>query len=785
MPNIQSLAGLTRQLREALTLQKGPRDLGWMPPSRPMRQALEAVRKDLGGSDDLGRPPSADMVAAVRRFTQHRKVESFTQLKYVCYGITVPLDDQEGRLIERAPLLQQLLQLVHDRQGQAKQFRRCYQGLLSAYFGFQRDGSATQAGAANWRKLRSFLNDQLDGVVAAARSRGLTLEWLDLLMDHRNLLEEGPCARYSSAMRKGDTSELERACGGLEISSRSWVWHEAVLAYVHEVTRAEDPAFQSELPGMLAMVDGADPLHKLPEMVARDAMALAVARYARCADRPEQSALRDGCLRRIGNPWLDRAAWDSAVKSEPARQMVESWLKRRLIKDFFELLAHDGAADLRRLNYWLKWEPRITDMWFVLGNDAQTNKTAPFRALRERMAGRDRELTGTSDHGNNAFVMRIGQLLVIEFGKTKNACFIMTAADFRGNLGRAELSVYTLKQRIASERLSHSGSWEYKFDLAMNRLLSNGLTPPRKADAHQASPVDLTRSLPWPAPAVVNIKDELDSAEDSDLVEGDDEETQEAIERDWPKHPKQVGTLATEQIVFRCKRYSVGVEDSRATGGRFWVLLPSAKTAPEIAQLMYQHGFAHVNGVGYYVDAVDTSTTSLPAASSPMPATAVTKLPDAPSNWGRLGTLQREQLIFRCKKFNVEIVDLRPKLDRIWVLLKDPGRAPMIHQLLKQIGFKFVAGTGFYIDLQDSRLTPPIVASEGSPVAKKITDSMLGNLRIECAAYGVALHDDREHDGPVWVLLTSDQSHPSFSRRLEQLGFKYMRGRGYYLDGDD
>ena len=70
--------------------------------------------------------------------------------------------------------------------------------------------------------------------------------------------------------------------------------------------------------------------------------------------------------------------------------MVEGWLKRRLIKDFFELLARDGAADLRRLNYWLKWEPEISDMWFLLGEDARRNKTEAFLSVRKRMAGRDR-----------------------------------------------------------------------------------------------------------------------------------------------------------------------------------------------------------------------------------------------------------------------------------------------------------------------------------------------------------------------------------------------------------
>ena len=63
---------------------------------------------------------------------------------------------------------------------------------------------------------------------------------------------------------------------------------------------------------------------------------------------------------------------DQAGKpDDEAREMILGWLRRRLIKDFFELLSEDRAAEPRRLNYWLRFEPAIEDMWFVLGSQAR------------------------------------------------------------------------------------------------------------------------------------------------------------------------------------------------------------------------------------------------------------------------------------------------------------------------------------------------------------------------------------------------------------------------------
>jgi len=381
MPDSKPLEVLRARLQNELAPSRIFRATVWGNP-KAMTDSLRELKRDLGNSD--GGPPSKDVLqASLQRFAATDEIGTFTELKYVCYGVTVPVGGNKWRVIDREPLFDKLLTLVQLKQAQPKQFRRCYQGLLSGYFGFDRHLPHEGAAPQNWVKLRGFLDKQLRPILLATTHRGVIPEWLPLLDTHRNLLAQDPCRKYADALARGLTDELKVVCAGLGIPSTSWVWEEALMAYVKLICDRRDGAFHRGLPGVLNLVNGRADL-KLAETLATKATAMTVERYSRCDDKPEHSDLRDTSLLWIGNPWLKRTAWDAHVNCEPARQMVEGWIKRRLIKDFFELLTHDGGADPRRLNYWLEWEPQITDMWFVLGGDARSNGSEPFVELKKR-----------------------------------------------------------------------------------------------------------------------------------------------------------------------------------------------------------------------------------------------------------------------------------------------------------------------------------------------------------------------------------------------------------------
>jgi hypothetical protein len=562
---------------------------------RPMTESLRDIRKSMGGSGE--EPPSVDLLQqALLAFAKTQQVANFTELKYVCYGVTVPLRQSRWSVIDHPPLFGRLLDLVEERSGQPKRFRRCYQGLLNGYFGFDRHAQPSADSSANWSRLRGYLGQRLEPVLQATGDYGVVPDWLSTLSQHQNLLTDDPCSRYASGLRNGSTEELKVLCSGLGIASTSWVWDEALMAYVQMVCDQVDDPFRRDMPAVLRLINGGADL-KLAQVLATRAAAMTVVRYAKSSEKPEHTDLRDSSLRWIGNPWVNRTAWDAHAKSEPARLMVEGWLKRHLIKNFFQLLAKEGAADPRRLNFWLKWESKITDMWFVLGRDAVMNKSEPFKRLRKLMEGRERFLDDSTDD-NNAFVMRIGPLLVIEFGVTGNACFAYAAADFKTSLERKRLTERELKQKQGTTRLTHAHSWEPKFDDALRKLLqsvpqSKGVLVSPPAAANSAPPVAVPAppsvaarpaQPPWPWPTNSGASATVPSPPPTAQTSG------------------QLGAkLNIDTLRAKCVQHGVEWEDNRPKKGAFWVLMPDRNKHPGFAKLLDALGFDYMPGQGFSI----------------------------------------------------------------------------------------------------------------------------------------------------------------------------------------
>ncbi|KRD25372.1 hypothetical protein ASE39_22645 [Acidovorax sp. Root267] len=641
MPHLQPLNALDHlrdRLRSELDVHRAVHAIEWGNP-RVMTETLKRIRHDLGGEGN-DQPAADQLQAALLRFARSRQVASFTELKYVCYGSTVPVGHDLWRMIDRRPLFEAMLELVNQRTQQPKQFRRCYQGLLSGYFGFERNLEKPGEADERWIGLRNYLADQLAPLQSTSSKRGTVPEWLNTLSEHRNLLTSDPCSRYADALARDDYTELRRVCTGLGISSNSWVWEEALMAYVKRVCQCDDAEFKKRMRSVLDLVHGKTSL-TLPPILAVRAVALVVARYAQCTDHPEHPALRDTCVEWIGNPWLKRTAWDAAVNHEPARLMVNSWLKQRLIKDFFGLLAADGAADFRRLEYWLKWEPQISDMWFVLGSDAQGNRTPEFLDLRKRMSGRDRKLVD-SNHLNNAFVMRIGQLLVIEFGVTGNACYVFATSDFQTSLDNAVLNLHQLKQKAYAKRLSHTAQWEFKFDYELKKLLQS--VPMSKGELKEFNPISNTpdavghwraQSTPvtapkpvapvtshqrnsllppavktadytgfdskpaWPTPPPraqqAGIRASANGAQNTDSARQKPSVTQLAGQK------KRLTDVEFSQLQGLFMKHGVEWEDNRHKGGALWALIPDKNQKPSVAMVLELFRFRFTEGKGYWL----------------------------------------------------------------------------------------------------------------------------------------------------------------------------------------
>ena len=705
MPHLGPLDALRARLQVELSTRPASHALPWGNP-RAMTEALHSLQRDLGDDGNLSATDDR-LKLSLQKFVQTHQVASFTELKYVCHGVTVPVGKEHWRLVDKHGLLDELLVLVSVYQAQPKQFRRCYQGLLSGYFGFDRFAADAGNSVGNWQRLRSYLNDQLLPICKATKSRGATPDWLQTLYAHKNLLTDDPCSRYAKGLSRGDATELKEVCAGLGIAGASWVWQDALMAYVRVVCAFPDAKFLSELTQLLNLIDGRGEI-TLPVTLVTQATAMVVIRYCACANQPEHAILRDTCIHWIGNPWINRTAWDAHVNHEPARQMVNGWLKRRLIRDFFELLAQDGSADLRRLNYWLKWEPQITDMWFVLGTNARLNHGAAFMELRKRMAGRDRELTD-NNHQNNAFVMRIGQLLVIEFGVTGNACYVFPASDFRTNLDRKCFYLADLKQRSSAKRLSHQSHWEGAFDYELRKLLqsvpmSKGeLTVPNSTSIQSLKQQQLQNgskhinSVHEPIGGLAKILNDAATANHKQQASASLAEIGNARE----SATKLIFTnLDVVKVKAMCVRNFTEWKDR---DGKFWALLTDRDRRPVFAASLDRYGFNYVEGKGFWRKSEDSYMDFNPTPSYLNPLERL-KPVDSPLDVGQddrdnnlLTDADFDHLCHMCEVRGVEIEDNRAKGGALWLLADRSKLRREFLSLLDRHKFRYVEGKGFWL----------------------------------------------------------------------------------------
>jgi hypothetical protein len=241
-------------------------------------------------------------------------------------------------------------------------------------------------------------------------------DWVGSLQEHKHLLDHDPGRVYGRSLLAGASSRFEQARKALDIREDSWLIWRLVLGQIQAAADEGDSTFQEHLPNLLELLDR----HPLAR---NRGLKMLLERYRACAGVEVHSGLRDFAVAQWGNPWLSQSDTKWSLVSEDARSMVASWLKLVLIQQFFSLLATDGSNDSRRLKFWERYHDSIDDMYFALGNTALNHRGRDFQDIRKKMAGRLLRLHSAGSPDNNAFIMCIGEHVVVEFGLPNNACY--------------------------------------------------------------------------------------------------------------------------------------------------------------------------------------------------------------------------------------------------------------------------------------------------------------------------------------------------------------------------
>lgn len=536
-----------------------------------MHQALKEVKKRFDSAEASVSEKS--IAASVWAFRRTGKVDSFRDLKYACYGLTLRQGKDESTLLGDEKLYPALIDEVHSVTKEPRKFRKCYQGLLNSYLNFPADDSSTDVEKRNWEHLRSYLRKQLRLI--------LTVEpiasWIHVLEAHENLLKSNPCKRYAEGLREGKWDELEELAQGLAISSASWVWKEAVLAHVQAVADIRaDIAFRQELDLALHALEG----KRVPlgDELRKTGTASLLRRYARCSEHPQHEALLDQALHCFGKPWLNRTAWDAYVGDEDALRLIDGWTKTGLIQDFFQLLADDGVADLSRMRFWPQFVPVISDIWFAMGSYAHDSRDPKYLKLRQRI-GRERVLKFASPTPtNNAFIMRMGPFYLIEFGQKGRAAYLVHADRWKEPLtpgATVQLAVHRL-QSMGGEQMRH-------YPLPWEKTFCNVICPR----------IGWWPGSPPPKPTVRRTESLAGRPMESKKKSASTQRGTAA----GAKHETEEDPFFAA-LTSRLADYGLQIDDLRRKGGCLWVRADTKDQA--LNRILLGAGFTHSGGNGWW-----------------------------------------------------------------------------------------------------------------------------------------------------------------------------------------
>lgn len=471
-----SMADLTL-LKSALA-EKGRQALSGFPASDAA--AIETETATLGEwletVTGLHPPPTHRIRAALIRFHTDRKVSDAWQARHLCHGCLVLYSLRAPWLMEDARAFPLLLQYVDNLHNRPRLFRRCFQGLMRAYFTYEPGRPDPAAGPyhnreTGWKNrllLRAFLQRRRSCITAPE----FNPDWVQAVTEHPDLFSPNPCQAYVHAALQQDFSAFNTLCDRLKISRASWFARGLVYEQVDAITRKPDDEFRRHLTNSI------DLLSK-HSWSADKGLTKLINRYASSEQAEANAPLRDFSIFRWKNPWLSKEAHGWQSVSEEARKMVSAWTKEHLIRQFFWMLAEGTQYDVRRAAFWSQYFQRMDTLYFALGSQAANNSSRDFIRLRQAMEGflLGLEMAGRTDR--NACIFIIGHYAIVEFGANHLPAYIYdrrTQLPFELRRGFRVTGTELRNRQAAAfvQMLHHEDTndipWETTFAEALERL---------------------------------------------------------------------------------------------------------------------------------------------------------------------------------------------------------------------------------------------------------------------------------------------------------------------------
>jgi hypothetical protein len=421
-------------------------------------------------------PPGTRVLAALRRFRTDRHFSSILQARHICHGCLTLYDHRLPLLMEDVQAFPMLLQYVDSFHHRPRLFRRCFQGLMGAYFIYEPGIPNPAAGPyhnrdVGWRN-RKMLREFLEQRQSCIRAPKFNPDWVNAIADHPGIFSTNPSHAYVSAALRNDFAAFDNVCERLNIGKSSWFARALVYGQVDNIVGKPDTEFQQHINTSINLLNR----HRWS---VNKGLAKIINRYAASEDTRTHSSLRDFSISQWKNPWLAKQAKEWKTVSTEARKMVSGWIRQHLVRQFFWMLAQGTSLDVRRAEFWMQYHHRIDALYFALGSHASNNSTRDFIEIRKAMEGHLLGLDRAGTPDNNACIFMMGNYAVVEFGDNRTPAYIYDRRaqlpfelkwGFKVTGGELRNQRTTAFVQLLEHRDTREKSWEEIFEAALLRL---------------------------------------------------------------------------------------------------------------------------------------------------------------------------------------------------------------------------------------------------------------------------------------------------------------------------
>lgn len=285
--------------------------------------------------------------------------------------------------------------------------------------------------------------------------------WMTTLVDHAEILSDQPTKKFvRDFLQDNDQNRISAELESLRISASSWFWDDLIRSSIKSIKNMKEDEYFKIIPRFLLLLEK-------NKLYTTDILVALLERYARTSQREKvHEVLKHLALDQWGNPQYEASSGWVNVNVD-TKKMVIQWFVKADLEAFFKLFNQN--ADIQRFNYWMRFIDQITFSQIFLGSNALNSKRDEHLKFRKMNRGRIKELAGSTTSTNNAFLLKIGNVYIVDFSETGNACYFYNRLPYKDYIGKIDIK--TLRnQEICIDRQTRNGNWQPRFDNALARL---------------------------------------------------------------------------------------------------------------------------------------------------------------------------------------------------------------------------------------------------------------------------------------------------------------------------